>query len=122
MAFFHQAFEREHKPRAGVNLTKDGRLHPQITYSAQEPQYGMLTFNLKDSNNLRAVRMYAQPSIDSFNQGCINSHGCVNNTGFTCMGSKASPSQEKHLKNDLNMSYAPDNFDMKIPSRISRSI
>ena len=121
MAFFYQAFQQHFKPRAGVNVTKDGRVHPQVAYSSKEPQYGMLSFNLKDSKNLQTLRVYSRPSIDSFNQGCINSHGCVNNSGFSCLGSKASSSQEKRLTNDLNMSYAPKNFDMNIPNLIAKS-
>ena len=113
MSLFHEATLQTLKLSKGVEMTRDGVSYP---FSAGEPRYGMTSFN---HNKIRLGVSNAHPSLYSFNSGCVNMHGCVNNGGFSCAGRLASMSPLLSSSYDaMNATYAPSSFDLFLPSNL----
>ena len=101
----------------GFNMyeTVDVRTMPAISYTSGEPRYGAITSDVNAGLRLPQARPL---SLETFNSGCVNPHGCVSNfeDGFKCPGPlKTTNAQLSTLFDDLYAPYAPDNFEMMSP-------
>ena len=59
-------------------------------------------------------------NVDTYNQGCVNPWGCVNNDGLLCVGSqeerRASWNFMREQYRDLNANYDPSLSELSPPS------
>ncbi len=98
-----------------VTDTVDQRVLPPVSYLSGEPTYGMLSVDVNGGLRLPQSRPL---TVEAYNTGCVNPHGCVNNEqdGFGCLGpvKKESPFM-RALYTELQMPYAPDSFEMQPP-------
>jgi len=105
---------------AGFNIydVRDQRAFPPITYTAGEPEYGVIT---ADPNAGLRLAQSRQLTLEGFNSGCVNPQGCVSNAqdGFACAGPvKEQTPFMRALYNDLNGPVAPGNFEYNPPSYV----
>ena len=104
----------------GFNTYQSGNEqgYPQVYYTSGEPRYGMVVTDFNAGLRLPQSRPLV---IDSYNSGCLNPHGCVNNQrdGFTCGGPvKVQTKYMRALYDDLNGPYAPNDFDLEPPAYV----
>ena len=93
--------------------TTDGRRLPGITYLSGEPSYGVVSTDVNSQLRLPQARPM---TIESFNSGCVNPHGCVSGDGFTCAGPvKSLAPAVRALYAELNSPFAPGSFELKPP-------
>ena len=104
--------------RVGFNVTdsKDTYKHPAIFYDAAMPQYGMVS---ADPNAGLRMPQSRKLVLESFNSGCVNPHGCVNNDGYECTGpvKQMSPHMAA-VYEELNRPFAPNAFEYDPPAYV----
>jgi hypothetical protein len=109
-----------HCKSAGFNTyeTLDSRAFPPITYTSGEPTYGAVTADVNAGLRLPQSRPF---SVDTFNSGCVNPHGCVNNAegGFRCPGPVQTQTPTmRALFDELYAPFAPPGLEMSPPPRL----
>ncbi len=113
-ARFHESTTTCEKTGVGTFDTRDGRVWPAIADLGGEPRYGMLS---ADANAGLRMPQARKLSLDAYNSGCVNPHGCVNTEGFGCPGPVAAMGEElTQLYDELNKPAAPGRFEYSPPS------
>ena len=120
MSFLHDAYQSIRNILPGVKMAEDGHKHPAIVHKAQMPKYGMIIHDYKDTKVLPLTKNNVLPQVGAFNQGCLNLHKCVNNTGFSCTGNRSSESTIQRMYDHKLKPYAPENFDLKLPMHMAK--
>lgn len=113
-ARLHESATSCEQTGVGTFDTRDGLIWPAVAYMSGEPRYGMLS---ADANAGMRMPQSRKLSLDAYNSGCLNPHGCVNTEGFKCTGPVASMGEElTELFTELNKSAAPAGFEYNPPS------
>lgn len=108
----------ERNEQAGLNTFEEGSADPLPACGSDCDIYSQVRRGaITKAFNLGLTFPQSKPlNVDTYNQGCLDPWGCVNNEGFTCRGAASgfSPFMDERLR-DLNLPLDPTRLEYHPP-------